>query len=243
MNNNALNFNSPIPLYQQLYEQLKTEITEGRLQPGEKMPTELQLIDLYNVSRITVRKALDMLTEDNLVIKRSGKGSFVTPPKLHENIYGSQSFTITCQLNNLESYTTLLSWEIRPATSYDLEQLQLTPGSNIIFVSRLRHADNTPIMIEKTYLKCDEFKYILDENLSETSLYALIDKHTSESQRKILRTIEISTANTEQAKLLQLNKGAPLLLCNEIVTTLSGNPLFRIRQFIAGERVRFITTT
>lgn len=241
MTNNHLKPNSPTPLYQQLYDIIKENILSHKYRPGDKLPSELELSQEFDVSRITVRKAMEMLTEDNYIIKRSGKGSFVTPAKIQENITGSQSFSLTCQINEQSPMTRVIKQEIRPATSYDVECLHVPLMSDIAYIKRLRYADSTPIFLESIYLKTDLFAYILDADLSNTSFYELVAKQFPEESRKIKQTFEISIATPEQAKLLELPKGAPLLLRHEIVTTLQGLPLFRIRQFIAGERIRFTT--
>lgn len=241
MTDTRLNVNSPTPLYQQLYDVIKHEIVTKKYLPGDKIPSEQQLSQDYNVSRITVRKAMEMLTEDNYIAKRSGKGSFVTPNKIHEDLTGKQSFSLTCQYNALSSKSRILGQEVREATSFDAESLGIEEGSKIVYLKRLRYADNIPIMIETIYMKYDLFSYILNVDMSNNSLYAEVGKQFPAESRKIKRTVEISIATSEQANLLELPKGAPLLLCHEIVTTHQGLPLFRIRQFIAGERVRFTT--
>lgn len=243
MSNTILDFNSPSPLYLQLYDILHQKIMSGELPPGSKMPTESQLIEQYSVSRITVRKAMDLLTEENLIIKRSGKGSFVMPTKIQEHINGQNSFTITCQMNNLSAETTLITQELRPATEAIAKLLKIPDNSYIIYVKRLRFADKVPIMLERIYLRFDLFEYILHADLSKNSLYTLIDQKYPENQRKLSRTVELSTATSEQGKYLNLPKGAPTLYCQELVTDLSHTPLFRITQNIAGERIRFTSQT
>ena len=229
------------PLYQQLYDAIKAEINCGTYLPGDRIPSEQELSQTYDVSRITVRKAMEMLTEDNIIIKRPGKGTFVTPKKIDEDLSGKQSFSLTCEYNALSSKSLILSQDVREATSFDIDQLKVPKGSQIIHLKRLRYAGETPIMVESNYLRYDLFSYIMDVDMTSHSLYAEISRQFPEENRKIKRSVEISIATPEQANLLNLPKGAPLLLCHEVVTTAHGLPLFRIRQFIAGERIRFTT--
>jgi len=229
------------PLYQQLYDLIKSEISSGYYKPGDRIPSEQELSQSYDVSRITVRKAMEMLTEDNFIIKRPGKGSFVTPKKIDEDLSGKQSFSMTCEYNALSSKSLILSQDVREATSFDIDQLKVDKGSRIIHLKRLRYADDIPIMVESIYMRYDLFSYIMDLDMANHSLYAEISRQFPEETRKIKRSVEISIATPEQCNLLQLPKGAPLLLCHEVGTTTQGLPLLRIRQFIAGERIRFTT--
>ena len=76
----AINRNSKLPLYQQIYEILRAELARGMWQPGDLLPTETDLVERFGVSRIIVRQALDMLVQDGLIYRQRGKGTFVSHP-------------------------------------------------------------------------------------------------------------------------------------------------------------------
>ena len=97
----CLNANSSEPLYQQLEQTLKAKIEHNQWHKGDKLPTELELSRQYDVSRITIRKALDSLVKSGYIVRRSGKGTFVTNEKIQRPISGASSFTEICHAMGL----------------------------------------------------------------------------------------------------------------------------------------------
>lgn len=92
-----MSFEGDLPLYQQLAELLKEGISTGRYKQGQKLPTELELCELYHVSRNTVRGALRQLEKENLLLRQQGKGTFVSKKKYNHHIVPARSFTDMCR--------------------------------------------------------------------------------------------------------------------------------------------------
>ena len=92
-----LNSDIAIPLYQQLYDLLLDQIRSGVYPPGSKIPSEEELCKTYDLSRVTVRNALGRLVDDNILVKRHGKGTFVATPVFTESAYANGSFTKSCE--------------------------------------------------------------------------------------------------------------------------------------------------
>src|SRR5690606_7049040 len=88
-----LDLHSPLPLYHQLQEYIASQIEEGKLAPGDPLPTEAELSSAFNVSRATVREALRHLADRGLIEKRQGVGSFVAERKINEVLPGLSSFS------------------------------------------------------------------------------------------------------------------------------------------------------
>ena len=99
-----LDSRSATPLYQQLYDVLKTAIQEGVYKSGEQIPAEDRLREIYGISRVTVRKALEQLTEDGILVKRHGKGTFVSEVDYVENFESGGSFTESCLMIPLKKH-------------------------------------------------------------------------------------------------------------------------------------------
>ena len=85
--------NYPLTLQEKIYTEISNQIKSGKYKPGDKIPSEPQLVKIYNVSRVTVRKAIEQLVNDNILIKKHGKGTFVKSAVFTENYFCGGSFT------------------------------------------------------------------------------------------------------------------------------------------------------
>ena len=119
-----LNKESSVPLYQQLMEVIQNQILNGELKENDRIPTEIELSREYDVSRITVRKAVELLVEEEILIKRQGIGTFVSQKKLCRNINGFMGFTQSCMAEGNVAGAQLVSAELAEATVVDAEELK-----------------------------------------------------------------------------------------------------------------------
>ena len=99
-----INKSSSIPLYQQLYEKLRDEINEGRYPAGSRLPTEAELSEAYQVSRVTVRKAMEQLEKEDLLVRKVGKGTFVREHKVSRQLNPVMSFSEMCRSRRYELF-------------------------------------------------------------------------------------------------------------------------------------------
>ena len=104
-----LESNKKAPLYQQLYDAILNKVRSGEYQVGEKIPSEEQLMTIYGVSRVTVRNAIKQLVDENILIKRHGKGTFVSMPSYVESMTAGGSFTESGLKMNRKPTTKIIS--------------------------------------------------------------------------------------------------------------------------------------
>ena len=236
----CLNENSSEPLYQQLRGILKKKIEAKEWQKGDKLPTEFELSQIYQVSRITVRKAMDTLVKEGYIVRRSGKGTFINSDKIQRPISGATSFTDVCHAMGLVPGAKTIKSVIEPPTDMDKEILGLNVSDRIISIERVRYADNVPVSVELSHFK-EEFSFLLNEDLTNKSMYDLIrTKHqiAFDCSRK---TIEIVFATYELAKYLNVSSGYPLLLiCSDLVSLETNTNICFNRQYILGDRFRLM---
>ena len=122
----TINRQSKLPLYQQLYEMLRGNITRGEWKPGDLIPAESELIEQYGVSRITVRQVLDMLVQEGLIYRQRGRGSFVAHPTVEQVLQRLVSFTDDMRQRGFAPSTrTLFSSGLLPAPEDIARQLQV----------------------------------------------------------------------------------------------------------------------
>ena len=204
------------PLYVQLMDTVEKDIKSGRYKPGDKIMTESEMAKTYGVSLITVRKAIGSLMEKGLVVRKQGKGTFVTKPKFSRNIKRLQSFSEMCEQMGVVPGAHMLENKIVDADGKIAERLGIETGSKVIFISRLRFADSEPVVIEKNYFPLKE-KVGMQVTSSE-------------------KLIELCRATQEEAKLLEVRKGDYLMFVRSTAYDQENEPLYAGIQIINGDR-------
>ncbi|MCR4746114.1 MAG: GntR family transcriptional regulator [Lachnospiraceae bacterium] len=234
--NISINPDSMIPMYKQIVNLLNTKIENEELKPGDKLPSEAELMKTYSVSRITIRSAISELEEDGLVIRSRGKGTFIASKKTMYSMDDTVGFTHSCQQEGKKATTQVidLSW-IFPTMS-DTQYLDIDEDTTILCTKRLRFVDGVPTMIETNHYG-KGFSFLEKEDLTK-SLYDVLRKHKIVLGKSI-RTLEVVYANAQEAELLKIKKGEALLLFMDKHRDEKGNPLFVSRQLYCTERLKF----
>ena len=111
------------PLYQQIYDEIKDAIEKGVYAPKERIPSELELAEQYDVSRITVRRAVEELCSDGYLVKQQGRGTFVSTPHINRQFHAStlQTFTALCAGNGMKAGAHVIDRQIVPARQNEME--------------------------------------------------------------------------------------------------------------------------
>lgn len=227
------------PLYLQIYSDIKKDIETGVLKPGDQIPTEIELMKQYEVSRITVRNSLKKLTNEGLLERSRGKGSFVTIRHYQRSLKNTISFTQICINQGLRPGAHTIKCCLEDASEEDLEELDLPLKSKVVTVERIRYANDVPVSFEITHFT-EDFDFLITENLDDTSMYGLIqEKHNvifSDSQK----TLELIYSNYTWSKYLQIPNNSPLLSIKSIVCTDKGIKAQRSHQLIVGNKFKLI---
>ncbi|CUH97817.1 hypothetical protein P22_3963 [Propionispora sp. 2/2-37] len=227
--NSILNFNivheSTVPLYYQLFTLIKNEIQNGTLKPGDLLPPESQLCSQYGLSRSTVRQALNQLVEENLVIRRRGKGSFVAEKKLSRNLNHLYNFTEDMFELGIYPHSHVLENTVEYATGEIAKKLNLNEGTTKVFkLTRLRLANTEPLLLEITHIPLYLCPDIVNEDFSNTSLYNFLKSRYNLNLHKAIETYEAVKLNKEMARLLSCKSGASAFKIQRIAYLDSGIP-------------------
>lgn len=198
-------------LYYQLVDLLKERI-ESSMVPHDKLPSERELTAQYGVSRTTVRLALQELEATGYIYRRHGKGTFVSDlTKDAADLAGAYSFTEQMRSLGRNPETRILSFEKIEADKYIAQHMNLPLGEAVFKLSRLRLADREPLMVEDSYLPVKLF-LSLDENmLRRKPLYDLFSADFNQTVRLADEELYASIAQKDDAKLLGIPEGAPVL--------------------------------
>ncbi len=158
------------PLYKQLEAALKEAIARGEYKPGQQIPTENELSVRWQVSRVTVRKALDALTRENLLTRVSGKGTFVSGEKFQRSMTGIMSFSELCQSQGRRPGSRTIKSVFESVDDETKALLNMNDGEKAVVIERIRYADDVAVSLETVHLP-PRFAFLLDEDLNNHSLY------------------------------------------------------------------------
>ena len=213
-----------VPIYVQIRESLRAEITGGVLKRGEQLPSEPDLASKYNVSRMTIRQSIEDLVDEGLLYRRHGVGTFVAYPHLHRDHTRLTSFFDRVENEGVEVYAKLLDLEVIAADSKVAQALDISPTDSVIRVKTLRYADNMPITVHDAHIPHKLFASIVNEDLEVQHLWALFEKCGYKVKRAIQK-IEAHEASKEIARLLKIKQGAPILFKERTVYSDDGTPV------------------
>ena len=238
-----LAFSSANPLYQQLMDDIKLDISNQKYRHGDKIPSETELAEIYKVSRITVRRAVSELCDEGYLAKHQGKGTFVTPPKITRKIMQDthvHSFTATCAMSGMQPGGRTVGIRIVPSRQEEQHFLKLPKDSNVIYLQRIRTADGDPVMLENTFLPSPEFDSLLSTDLTNRSLNETL--HQKYSRSLVVRQttkVEVSRASPEHAQLLNITPGDPLFFITAYFLDERDNPIAIARHYFLASRFIF----
>jgi GntR family transcriptional regulator len=213
-----------IPIYVQIRETIRGEITSQVLKRGEKLPSEQELASQFKVSRMTIRESIEDLVDEGLLYRRHGVGTFVAYPHLQRDHTRLTSFFDKAENVGVQVRATLLNKDVLTAKPKIAHALDLPPGSKVIRVKTLRFADNVPLTVHDAYVPHKLFACILDENLEVQHLWTLFEKSGYKVKRAIQR-LEAREATKEIANLMKIKEGAPILFKERTVYADDGTPV------------------
>lgn len=235
MKSRPLDQNNANPLYKQLIKKLREDISAGVYPVHSRIPSEQQLCDAYHVSRVTVRKALEELTQEGLLIRHQGKGSFVSIPRIQKDLKVINSFHTACRRQGCTANSRLIHKQMKEATPQDIERLHLSDNSQVIEIARLRLADDLPVMLEVNRFP-SPYTFLLTEDFD--SLYACLEDHQLEPCQAT-HDISLTYASPQEARMLNIHPGDALLCLEEVIFDQNGHPLHTSHQVIRGDRFTF----
>lgn len=238
--NQQINFESHIPYYIQLMDILKEQIRTAKWLPGDQIPGEQELCSIYNISRTVVRQALLELELDGVINRRKGKGTFIAEPKISEGLVQNLTgFYQDMIERGLKPVTSVLHQVVVPANEKVAIFLAIQPGTEVIDIQRLRYINDEPIQLVTTYIPYAVFPPLATVDLTDRSLYAFLEKEGGIFLTRGRRYIEAVLANETEANLLDIERGAPLLMLDSVSYIESGQPIEYYHAVHRGDRSRF----
>ena len=196
--------NSIIPLYYQLADHLRDKIVSNEILPGDVLPSEFELMNQFEISRGTVRQAIQQLEMEGLIDRYPGKGTFVSIPKTEQNANRQMGFFTKSMLEagKTPSANVLEINEISAPINVQ-QKLGLTLGEKVVSVKRLRLVNGEPWAIELEYFRYDVGRNLFGQDLTG-SIYNILQEKYSYIIHHSKNTIEAILADKENAELLNI---------------------------------------
>ncbi|MFC7395462.1 GntR family transcriptional regulator [Scopulibacillus cellulosilyticus] len=234
-----INSNNNIPLYQQYAEKFRQMILNKEISVGERFPAEIDLAEKYGVARITIRKAINELVQDDLLVRKRGKGTFVAEPKIERKLVNVASFTERMQSRGIRAGARCIDVKVINADDKLSKKLRIPKKSEVVELVRLRLSNNVPVALERSYLPSEAYPGIEKENLEDNSLYQILESKYQTRPGHSSKTLELTRATSLEAKLLKTSVGSPLFLMISTVFTEENQVMEYVEILFLGDRFRF----
>jgi GntR family transcriptional regulator, N-acetylglucosamine utilization regulator len=202
---------SPVPLYHQIYLDLKNMIQTGRIPVDAVLPAELQLCRAYGVGRHTMRMAISGLVDDKLVERFPGRGTFVNNQAHRLNFYLDRSFSQQMREMGYNPHSKLLKVELGQVNEDSPRALQKMIGAACLRLERLRFGDDIPISIQSTTVLTEKCAGIEMHDFAAQSLYEVLAREYHLPIVQIQHVVRAVAATPQQAEILGVSIGVPLL--------------------------------
>jgi len=230
-----LDESSAQPLYQQLQRSLRGAIENGIIGPDDALPPERDLAETLGVSRITVRKAIDELVEDGLLIRKQGSGTFVSN-RVEKNFAKLTSFSEDMRARGREPRSVWMNRAEGTVTPEESLTLRSSPGTPVFRFHRIRYADDAPMAIEYATVIASCLTSLAEV---ENSLYEALER-TGNRPVRALQRLRAVLLTAEQAKLLKAREGEAGLLVARVGYRKDGRAVEYSQSYYRGEIYDFV---
>lgn len=204
--------NNKIPLYLQLVDDLIEKIDTKVYKEGDKLPSERELCDMYNMSRITVRNALQELDRDGYIYKLHGKGTFVSPKTYRQNLINLYNFTDEMKKIGKVPKTKVLSFKVIKVDKRYADKLQINYGDEAYEIVRLRLADGEPFIYETSYIPRYKFPDLTKEDLEEAPMYKVFNEKYQIGVSRAIEQFRATSLRSNEASYLNHSVNHPAML-------------------------------
>lgn len=227
------------PIYMQIHDQLKEEIEAGKWAIGDRLPPERELADVFHVSRMTLRQAIQTLVDEGIIERRVGSGTYVARQKVQEKMSGVTSFSeIIRSQGKVPSSKTVAFYVTHPSRS-EQEKLSLNPQQKILRMERIRYADDVPICYEVASIPYDLIQHFTKKEITQ-SFYQVLETKGKVKPGHATQTITALCASDKVADYLEIKKNSALLRLRQISYLTTGEPFEYVRSQYVGSRFEFV---
>ncbi len=240
LNESSIDRGSFEPAYMQLVYIFKQQIASGLLRAGDRLPSESQICKRYQVSPMTVRRAINILADQGIVDTAQGRGTFVRPIRLETATFHLQALQEIFDAEKTK--VSIMEARIVTADRKAAVKLRLNERERIIYIRRLLSREEAPLLYHREYLIYDPKRAVVESELEVTSLRGLFQgKHSSDFKYGEL-SIEATVINSEEAEILKAAENSAAFNIEHIFYDYTENPVSWGWFICRSDRLRFTTT-
>ncbi|HML36785.1 MAG TPA: GntR family transcriptional regulator [Bacillota bacterium] len=203
--------NNPIPLYYQIKEYFKKQISLGQLKPGDRLHTENWYENYFGVSRVTIRKALEELANESVIVRSRKSGAVIAEPKINRPLNRLTSFQESMNSEGLDTRSKVIEYRIAEIPEDYKEIFNNEKDEKFYFINRLRLVDDKPFAIQQLYLREKYCPNLNIKSLEKKSLYDIVENEYGHTIDHGDQTIDVVTATRQQSQLLSIEPKTPLM--------------------------------
>lgn len=237
----GINRRDRIPLYCQLKAVILERIEAGELRPNDPISSEKELIKQYGLSRTTVRQAISELVREGHIYRWRGKGTFVSRPKMRHGLRKLTSFSEDMRSRGFRAGARVIEFGLVRPPSKVVSRLDLAEDDQVYRIVRLRLADEEAVGLQESYVHVGEDRVITQADVEgEGSLYELLESRFAIQLDEADESVEATVANAREADLLDVKKGAPLLLRERVTYEVGGRPMEFVKTLYRAGRYKYL---
>jgi GntR family transcriptional regulator len=229
------------PLYAQVEDVLAIRISNGELPVGTQLPSEKELIREFGVSRTTIRMTIQNLVRQGLIDIRRGRGTFVTSPRMVQEITELTGFVEDMRILGRTPTARVLSRAIIPADSRVAEKLAIPPGRDVVQIRRVRLSDGVPLSVDETYLPEELGRKVITDDLTSEPIFTLLEQQYETPLVEAEYVLEAAAAEPAIASALEILVLSPIFLIERTTYTSGHRPVDYERLHYRGDHIRFKT--
>lgn len=233
-----LDRNNPKPLYQQFRDVVDEKINSGEWKPNDKIPSENQLSSQYGLSRMTVRSVLMELVKEDKLYRVQGKGTFVAEQKIEAQSLYYVGVREQLEQMGYEVSTKTIDCQLVPCNRNVAKHLNLEEGTPVFMIKRVRSIKDGPVSIHISYIPQKYSKDLTPGLLEQEQLCVLMNQRYGLQRKRVSETLESIAADVEEADLLNVKPGHPLLLLKDDLYSEEDTPYEYTKVVFRGDKVK-----
>ena len=226
-----------VPAYIRIHDAIKKEIDGGVWEIGQRLPSERDLADDYEVSRMKLRQAITLLVEEGILERRVGSGTYVASHRVQEKMRGTTSFTEIVRSQGKTPSSQLISYQRKTANETEIQQLQLKATDTVVRMERVRFADNIPLVFEVASIPEKLIQSFNQEDITEHFFQTLTDNGYEIGKSE--QTIYAKNASERVANYLKVPKNHAVLALTQVSYFTDGRPFEYVHSQYVGDRFEF----
>lgn len=223
--------------YVRIHDNIKEQIDQGIWKIGDRLPSERDLAEQFQVSRMTLRQAITVLVDEGILERRAGSGTYVASRRVQEKMRGTTSFTEIISSQGKIPSTRVISYQRKLASKTERERLALRKNDYVIQMERVRFADNIPVVYEVASIPETLINHFEKQQVTE-HFFKTLTEHGYDIG-KSQQVIYAKTATEKVADYLGIEKGHAILALTQVSYFRDGSPFEYVRSQYVGDRFEF----